>query len=314
MLCSCSIMKQDVNYKDPQRYEFKKKVWEANEHEDVIVIAIHGYNDYSNSFQIPATFLTKSKISTISFDLRGFGMNEDRGSWFPLSVHVNDVAFFIRDIRNNFPKKKIFLLGESMGGAIVTSTLIKNKDLQIEGVILVAPAIWNFSKMNPIKKIFLNVLSSLLPNLKLDGGDFIKVTACNNVEILKSLAKDKYFIHKPNLKSLNGIAELMDESYEDTEKFLDQLAYRTLIILPVKDEIVPRKPLTKLLIDKKDSIKDNLTLAIFKNNYHMILRDLESETISKFLADWIHNLYSSSSIEESINILNNSEYYHITEK
>tara|TARA_X000000950_G_scaffold256071_1_gene321258 strand:- start:678 stop:1601 length:924 start_codon:yes stop_codon:yes gene_type:complete len=307
-------MKQDVNYKDPQRYEFKKKVWEANEHEDVIVIAIHGYNDYSNSFQIPATFLTKSKISTISFDLRGFGMNEDRGSWFPLSVHVNDVAFFIRDIRNNFPKKKIFLLGESMGGAIVTSTLIKNKDLQIEGVILVAPAIWNFSKMNPIKKIFLNVLSSLLPNLKLDGGDFIKVTACNNVEILKALAKDKYFIHKPNLKSLNGIAELMDESYEDTEKFLDQLAYRTLIILPVKDEIVPRKPLTKLLIDKKDSIKDNLTLAIFKNNYHMILRDLESETISKFLADWIHNLYSSSSIEESINILNNSEYYHITEK
>ena len=76
-------------------------------------------------------------------------MNEDSGSWFPLSVHINDVAFFIRDIRNNFPKKKIFLLGESMGGAIVISTLIKNKDLQIDGVILVAPAIWNFSEMNP---------------------------------------------------------------------------------------------------------------------------------------------------------------------
>ena len=48
-----------------------------------------------------------------------------------------------------------------MGGAIVISTLIKNKDLQIDGVILVAPAIWNFSKMNPIKKIFLNILSTL---------------------------------------------------------------------------------------------------------------------------------------------------------
>ena len=106
----------------------------------------------------------------------------------------------------------------------------------------------------------------------------------------------------------------MDESYKDTEKFLNKVPYRTLIILPIKDEIVPRKPLTKLLIDKKDSIKDNLTLAIYKNNYHMILRDLESETISKFLADWIHNLHSSSSIEESINILNNSKYYHITEK
>ena len=201
-----------------------------------------------------------------------------------------------------------------MGGAIVTSTLIKNKDLQIDGVILVAPAIWNFSKMNPIKKIFLNILSTLLPNLSLDGGDFVKVTACNNVEVLKALSKDKYFIHKPNLKSLNGIVDLMDESYEDTEKFLNKVPYRTLIILPVKDEIIPRKPLTKILIDKKDVIKDNLTLAIYKNNHHMILRDLESETISKFLADWIHNLHSSSSIEESIDILNNSKYYHITEK
>ena len=77
---------------------------------------------------------------------------------------------------------------------------------------------------------------------------------------------------------------------------------------------VGTSPLPGILIDKKDSIKDDLTLATFKNNYHMILRDLESETISKFLADWIHNLHSSNSIEESINILKNSKYYHITEK
>ena len=314
MLCSCSVMKQEVNNKDPQSYGFKKRVWQVNEHEGAIIIAIHGYNDYSESFQIPATFLTKYKISTISFDLRGFGMNEDRESWFPLSVHIDDVTFFVKEIRKNHPKKKIFLLGESMGGAIVASTVIKNKNLQIDGVILVAPAIWNFSEMNPIKKIFLNVISTLLPNLKLDGGDFIKVTACNNIEVLKALAKDKYFIHKPNLKSLNGIVELMDESYKYTKEFLNQLPYRTLIILPIKDEIVPRKPLTKLLNDKKDSIKDNITLAIFKNNYHMILRDLESETITKFLANWINNLDTSNSILESINILNNSKFYHITEK
>jgi len=307
-------MKQEVNYKDPQSYEFKKRVWQVNEHEGAMIIAIHGYNDYSESFQIPATFLTKYKISTISFDLRGFGMNEDRGSWFPLSVHIDDVTFFVKEIRKNHPKKKIFLLGESMGGAIVASTVIKNKNLQIDGVILVAPAIWNFSEMNPIKKIFLNVISTLLPNLKLDGGDFIKVTACNNIEVLKALANDKYFIHKPNLKSLNGIVDLMDESYKYTKEFLNQLPYRTLIILPIKDEIVPRKPLTKLLNDKKDSIKDNITLAIFKNNYHMILRDLESETITKFLANWTNNSDTSNSILESMNILNNSKFYHITEK
>ena len=51
VLCSCSVMKQEVNYKDPQSYEFKKRVWQVNEHEGAIIIAIHGYNDYSESFQ-----------------------------------------------------------------------------------------------------------------------------------------------------------------------------------------------------------------------------------------------------------------------
>lgn len=307
-------MKQKVNYKDSKSYEFKKKIWKAEEREDVVIIAIHGYNDYSNSFQIPATFLTKSKISTISFDLRGFGTNQDRGSWFPLSVHVDDVTFLIREIRNKKPKKKIFLLGESMGGAIVVSTLIKKKNLQVDGVILVAPAIWNFSEMNPIKKIFLNFFSTLFPNLKLDGGDFIKVKACNNINVLKALANDKYFIHKPNFKSLKGMVDLMDESYKDTEEFFSQLHYRTLIILPLKDEIVPRKPLIKLLIDKENAIKDDITVAIFKNNYHMILRDMESKAISEFLVKWIKNSHTPISISETLNILSNSKFYHITEK
>ena len=45
-------MKQELDYKDSQSYEFKKKVWKANKYEDAVIIAIHGYNDYSNSFQI----------------------------------------------------------------------------------------------------------------------------------------------------------------------------------------------------------------------------------------------------------------------
>ena len=39
-----------------------------------------------------------------------------------------------------------------MGGAIVTSLANKYKNLPIEGVILVAPAIWNFYRKNFFKK------------------------------------------------------------------------------------------------------------------------------------------------------------------
>ena len=54
---------------------------------EIIILAIHGYNDYSNSFKIPAEYLSKSSIFTFSFDLDGFGRNDNSSVWFPLSVH-----------------------------------------------------------------------------------------------------------------------------------------------------------------------------------------------------------------------------------
>ena len=35
-----------------------------------------------------------------------------------------------------------------MGGAIITSLMTHEKDLPIDGAVLVAPAIWNFSEKN----------------------------------------------------------------------------------------------------------------------------------------------------------------------
>ena len=51
-----------------------------------IILAIHGYNDHSGSFKIPANFFQKFNIYTTAFDLRGFGRNEDLGEWYPLEL------------------------------------------------------------------------------------------------------------------------------------------------------------------------------------------------------------------------------------
>ena len=61
------------------------------------------------------------------------------------------------------------------------------------------------------------VFSKIFPNLSLSGKGLIKVQASDNLEILKELSDDPFFIHKPKLKSLNGITNLMDESFEDAK-------------------------------------------------------------------------------------------------
>ena len=55
-----------------------------------------------------------------------------------------------------------------MGGAIITSLMTNEKDLPIDGAVLVAPAIWNFSEKNFFKSLFMSLISKLFPNLKVE--------------------------------------------------------------------------------------------------------------------------------------------------
>ena len=48
---------------------------DENNSSAAIILAIHGYNDYSRSFEIPANFFQNSNLLTIAIDLQGFGKN-----------------------------------------------------------------------------------------------------------------------------------------------------------------------------------------------------------------------------------------------
>ena len=57
-------------------------------------------------------------------------------SWYSLKNHIFDLKEKLLEIKKKASKKKIFLLGESMGGAIVISLLNSYDNLPIDGSIL----------------------------------------------------------------------------------------------------------------------------------------------------------------------------------
>ena len=298
-----------------KNYDFNLVNWEAEENSNIIVLAIHGYNDYSNAFKEPAKIFSKHGISTYSFDLRGFGTNSSLGDWFELEIHCHDIKKIILDLKSKNPSKKIFLLGESMGAAISISLTNQIDELPLDGLILVAPAIWNFSESNYIKSLFLKFFSTILPKLKVSGKGIIKIRPSNNIEMLREYSNDPLVIGKPNLRSLHGVVNLMDQSFRDTKEYLLNPKFPTLLIIPMIDEIVPRKPLIKILKDTK--VKKNfsklINLEIYENNFHMILRDIDGNKITNDIKDWIKKekkINNSKSISKIIKKLEDSNYYH----
>ncbi|MFL2679875.1 MAG: alpha/beta fold hydrolase [Alphaproteobacteria bacterium] len=293
--------------------------WGDKNNCEEIILAVHGYNDYGNSFEKPGLFLEKHNVCTLAFDLNGFGKNKNRGNWFNVNTQITDIESEIIKLKEKNPKKKIYLLGESMGGAIALSLISEKKSLPIDGIILIAPAIWNFTEKNPLKSFLMNFFSRIFPYFQVDGDSLIEVKATDNLEILRQLSKDPFFIHKPNLESLYGIIKLMDHSYKITRGYIVNPSYNTLILVPIKDQIVPRKPLIELLKESKVEINKSrkINLLVYKDSYHMMLRDINGDHISEKIKLWISKKNKSQKkylFSDEYKKLENSEFHHMLEK
>ena len=89
------------------------------------------------AFEEPAEDWAKEGIATYAFDQRGFGHTEYRGLWAGDHRMVADVKAAVQILRQREPKVPFYLLGESMGGAVVMSAMVDSDPPKADGLILV---------------------------------------------------------------------------------------------------------------------------------------------------------------------------------
>src|SRR5246127_1662007 len=126
-----------------------------------VVLALHGFNDYSNAFEIPGEAWAKQGIATYAYDQRGFGAAPERGFWPGRAALASDAATASHILRRLYPGVPLYLLGDSMGGAVAVVAMTRESGTQspdVDGVILTAPAVWGRATMD------------LLPRPALGGG------------------------------------------------------------------------------------------------------------------------------------------------
>src|SRR5262249_29202463 len=92
--------------------------WLPEGHPKAVIVALHGFNDYSQAFAEPAAFWASQGIATYAYDQRGFGATPHRGLWAGDPRMMQDVRQAVALIRARHPGVPVYLLGESMGGAL----------------------------------------------------------------------------------------------------------------------------------------------------------------------------------------------------
>lgn len=266
------------------------KVWLPDHATAGVIIAVHGFNDYSNSFKNAAAFFNDHYLAVYSYDQRGFGATKTRGRWGGTKALVKDLSVFITHVAQTYPSLPVYILGDSMGGAVTIAAVARENSAEIQGVILVAPAVWARSEMPFYQRWLLWVAAHTLPWKKVTG-EFLEITASDNIEMLKELGKDPLVIKATRVDTLYGLSNLMDEAYRGAEL----LRVNTLILYGKNDEIIPREPVLKLY--KRLPLGEGQMrpqMIVYENGYHMLLRDLQAESVMSDIVEWIKTQHTFS--------------------
>ena len=108
-------------------------------------------------------------------------------------AYAQDLQVLVRLVKQRYPTLPVYLLGESMGGAIVITAMSQADMPKVAGVILAAPALWARSTMPWYQTSLLWTLAHSLPWLTLTG-EGVHVVASDNIDMLRALGRDPLVI------------------------------------------------------------------------------------------------------------------------
>jgi alpha-beta hydrolase superfamily lysophospholipase len=245
-----------------------------------VVVALHGMNDYRAFFDIPGERLAAAGIAVYAYDQRGFGQAPDPGAWFGETVLQDDLYAVLHLVAAKYPGKKLFVLGESMGGAVAMTALTRaDADLpKLAGTILVAPAIWSRDTMPWYQSSALWVAAHTVPWLTLTGSG-LHIQATDNIPLLIKMSRDPLIIKATRVSAIKGLCDLMDDAMQAAPA----LKAPTLVLIGELDQVVPPDA-SKTMAAR---LAPGIEVKYYPQGYHMMLRDLHGDIPTSDIAAWI---------------------------
>lgn len=250
-----------------------------------VIVGLHGMGDYAHAFALPAPWFADHGITVYAYDQRGFGRSPNRGLWAGEEALQQDLSDFVDVVRKRHPGLPVFVLGESMGGAVAMTAFASPSPPRADGLILVAPAVWGASTMPLSYRAALWVSAHLAPFWELSGSG-LHIWPTDNLTVLREMARDPLMIKATRTDAIYGLVHLMDDAYRASTGIA---SIPVLLCYGDKDQIIP-KAATKDVERQLRAADSNVNVKPYAYGYHMLLRDLSGPQVWADIAMWIGNV------------------------
>jgi acylglycerol lipase len=250
------------------------KHWEPGNGEPwAVIVAVHGMNDYSNAFHLPAPYWAGEGIATYAYDQRGFGRSPGRGVWAGDALMVEDLRTVTVLVRQRYPHAVIVVLGESMGGAVAIEAFASNRPPAADRLILSSPAVWGWSTQPLPYKTALWLTAHIDGRVVIDPPGFVtrNIQASDNIDELIHMGRDPLEIWGARVDALYGLVDLMQNASRD----VGQVRVPTLYLAGAHDQIIPKTP----TIRAAHRLQRSARSALYANGWHLLMVDREGKTV-----------------------------------
>ncbi|MCA1805117.1 MAG: alpha/beta hydrolase [Xanthomonadaceae bacterium] len=250
-----------------------------------VVLALHGFGDHAGSFQPLAASFVRAGIALYAYDQRGFGATVGAGHWAGHASMVKDARTLARLLRQRYPDSPFYLIGKSMGGAVALLAMTEQPSPPVDGVALIAPAVWARKTMPWYQRQGLRLLARIAPGLALgnSAAHRLGIRPTDDPEVTRALRQDPLVLKRYRMDTLDGLARLMDAALQAAPR----LPGPALLLYGEQDLVIPPEPVCELLARLPDPAQGIWRMALYPRGYHMLTRYTGAAQTHQDLVAWV---------------------------
>jgi alpha-beta hydrolase superfamily lysophospholipase len=252
--------------------------WQPDRLPKALVLGLHGYGDYRQSFARLGTWLAARGIALLAYDQRGFGETGSRGLWPGALTLMQDLADVVAALRADEPGLPLILLGESMGGSVALAGVGSGKVAGVDRLILAAPGVRATDvPLQQLHDLALRLGALALPWLAIElrrgGRPWLAP------EESARLADDPLILRELSVGTYDGLIELANLASVEPEVPLPP----TLLLYGELDRTITRQAIDELA----ERLGDRGVLRLYAERHHLLLHEATSEQVFADCLTWL---------------------------
>ena len=237
-----------------------------------VIVFQHGLGEHSGRYQNLIEAFVDTGTAFYALDARGHGRSSGkRGHITKFRCFVDDLHDLIYLARQAHENQKVFLLGHSMGGALVLKyALTENYQQELRGLIASSPAIEPvMDTVKQIQKKIAAVLSQIIPSLT-TASQLNVQNLSHNPNVIRAYQADPLVHDQASARVGHGLFIIHEEIYEKAAS----LTIPVYLLHGTADQITSAPSTEKFyhLLTTRDK-----TLKLYEGLYHETMNEPEED-------------------------------------